>query len=198
MKKFQFLISLILFICNSNLHASSDSTEYKLIKLNFKVGFNSKYIIKSNNLESKNVDWGFYIESHITPRFSILLAINTLRLRNKSSSTRVIDFNKLTRRETTFVFRYRLMNTSYSLFPELGVGNWGRNMGLFLVGTGFEYKVWQNIFSSIAIKYDYVCNRCLDVGGGGDLIKFYRINFKISYLFNMKLKGKSINPKVKK
>ncbi|GAB4344108.1 MAG: hypothetical protein Kow0037_32540 [Calditrichia bacterium] len=201
MKK--IIIIIIFFIINfiplraqdniSNLLNSRDSTNFKIIKLNFKVGINSNFLQYSKDFKSNFTGWGVVLEPQLTSRFSVIFSLNSLNIKTKTDKNHLIEFSKLKSKESNIKLRYRFINSTFSLYPEIGIGNWGRDLGLFMVGAGSEYQIYHNFFANLNFNYSTVFYRYLDVGGNGWKSDYLKIAFELKYFISLKMKGKPIN-----
>ena len=186
-------IILFAFLINSNLWSGQDSSYSEIKKVNFKIGMNANYLFKSVDMQSGLSGVGLLFELHFTSQYSLVVLFNTLNINEKSDSPYpyIPDFSDY---EINVKLRYRKILNRISLFPELGLGSWGRGIPIFIIGGGLEFDLRRALFAAVTLDYNGVCERCFDVGGGGYTNSFYRINFSINYLITIREKKKETKP----
>lgn len=178
----------------SNLCTSTDSANFKIINLNFKVGINSNFLQYSKDFKSNFTGWGVLLEPQITSRFSVVISLNSLKINTKINKNNLIEFSDLKRNELNSKFRYRIITKIFSFYPEIGIGNWGKDFGLIMIGAGSDFHIYHNFFASLNFNYSNVYYRYLDVGGNGWKSDYLKITLELKYLISLNLKGKPINP----
>ena len=170
-----------------------DSSIYEIKKTYFKIGVNTHYLFNSTQIRSGFTGAGLLFELQFTPQFSLVGLFNTLNLKERKRNDTQF-FPDFSDREIIVKLRYRKNFNRFSLFPEMGLGGWGRGIAIMVIGAGMEYYVWKNFSATLAINYNNVCERCLDIGGGGFTDSFFRFSISINYLITIKEKKKIIKP----
>ena len=189
MKKTKILALYILLIINTNVWSAPDSSVYKVKKTYFKLGIITNYLFDSKYLKSDFTGMGILLEPQFTPEFSLVIIYSSLDVVNKEE-VRYFYESDFSNHELNVKIRYYIIFGKFSIFPEMGIGGWGKGMALSLLGVGIQYNLLKNIFATVALDYNSLCERCLDIGGGGFTDNFYRANFSLNYFFTIKEKVK--------
>ena len=192
--KYQLIITafLLLNLLNGNIFAQNDCIPHKIIPINFKVGINTNYLAGNSDFEGGYTGWGIFLEPQLTDRASFLISYNFTRIQTKTTKYRMIEFDKFKAREISVLFRYRITTQKISIFPEYGMGTWQHDISYFLIGAGFDFKIYQSFYLTLAVDYSTAMHRWLDLEGNGWTSSFFKFTISLSHLFKFKLKGKPV------
>lgn len=137
---------------------------------------------------------GFLFEPQFTPEFSVAVIFSSLDVHYKNEVARFYhsDFSHY---ELNVNVRYHINLNKFSIFPEMGIGRWGKGIAISIIGVGIQYNVFKTIFAAAALDYTNMCENCLSVGGGGFGYHFYRFNISLNYFFTItdKIKKSAVN-----
>ena len=181
-----------LLIISTNIWSNSDSSIYKIKKTYFKLGIITNYLFDSKYLKSNFTGVGILLEPQFTPEFSLVIIYSSLDVINKENVDNFYrsDFSN---HELNVKIRYHIIFNKFTIFPEMGIGGWGQGIALSIIGVGIQYNLIKNIFGTIALDYNSMCESCLDIGGGGFTDNFYRLNISLNYFFTINNKVKVSN-----
>jgi hypothetical protein len=187
-------IPLILLTLSSSIWSATDSTLYRTKKSYFKLGIITQYLSGSKYLKSGFTGVGFLFEPQFTPEFSVAVILSSLDIHYKNELARFYhsDFSHY---ELNVKVRYHINLNKYSLFPEMGIGGWGKDIAISIIGAGIQYNMFRNISATAVLDYTNMCEDCLSVGGGGSGDHFYRFNVSLNYFFTItdKIKKSAVN-----
>src|SRR4030043_2436385 len=139
-----------LLIISTNIWSNSDSSIYKIKKTYFKLGLITNYLFDSKYLKSDFTGMGILLEPQFIPEFSLVIIYSSLDVANKEE-VRYFYRSNFSNHELNVKVRYYIIFSNCSIFPEMGIGGWGRGMALSLIGVGMQYNVKKNIFATLAL-----------------------------------------------
>ena len=184
-KYFQNITVIVIFLSNiCNAATKDDSIKYA--RFNFNLGLNANWITDDTRYENGFTGFGLLFEPRIGDSFSIVISYNKISLTQKNNYNISNNDNEINTTNFNLLLRWRFIGGRFAFYPEIGLGNWGEEIGLGMFGLGLEYRLYKKLYGSINFDRVGWCNGCMNVGGGGSSGNHFRIVVSLAYLIELK------------
>ncbi|MBN2423533.1 MAG: hypothetical protein JXR46_07590 [Calditrichaceae bacterium] len=120
---------------------------------NLRLGIQNNFIIDRTDFNSGYTGPGVSAEYFFNNRLSTAGFINLLNIRTSYSGYIKLNENKLKTAEAGLLLRIRFYKSDFVVFPQVGIGLWGREAGNYTIGFGLELPSVKSIYPNIMCDY---------------------------------------------